>query len=64
MSRLFGGLLAFFAIFSAYAEALIAVGVFGVLTLVWIAAAKPARRNGIARHVDRWGNVYEVRTGR
>lgn len=64
MSRLIGGLLAFLAIFSAFAGALVTAGVFGLLTLVWFVSAKPARRNGVARHVDRWGNVYEVRTSR
>jgi hypothetical protein len=58
MSRLIGGLLAFFAIFSAFAGVPLASGVFGLLTLVWILAAKPVRRDGTTRQVDRWGNVY------
>ena len=57
MSRLIGGLLAFFAIFSAFAGVPLASGVFGLLTLVWI-LAKPARHDGVTKQVDRWGNVY------
>ena len=58
MFRLIGGLLAFFAIFSAFAGAPLAGGVFGLLTLFWILAAKPARHDGTSKQVDRWGNVY------
>lgn len=64
MFQLVGGLLAFLAVFSAFAGALVAGVVFALLTFAWIVLAKPARRNGTAKHVDRWGNVYEVRTSR
>ena len=45
MFQLVGGLLAFFALFSAFAG---------------VPVAKPARRGRSVKHVDRWGNAYEV----
>ena len=60
MFQLVGGLLAFFALFSAFAGVPVASAVFALLTFAWVVLAKPARRGRSVKHVDRWGNAYEV----
>ena len=64
MSQFVGGLLAFFAAFSVFADAPVAVAVFALLTFAWVVFAKPARRGRMIWHVDRWGNVVEAPLGR
>jgi membrane protein implicated in regulation of membrane protease activity len=60
MFQLVGGLLAFFAIFSAFAGAPFAGTVFALLTFVWVLVAKPGRRERTARDDAPWGAIYQT----
>ncbi len=64
MFQLIGSLLAFFAIFSAFAGAPIAGAVFALLTLVWVVVAKPTRRQPAVIDENPWPPIYEARFGR
>jgi len=64
MFQLIGGLLAFFAIFSAITGAPVAGAVFALSTFIWVIVANPNRRERRVKDVTPRGIVYEVRFSR
>jgi len=59
--QLIGSLLAFFAIISVATDALFAGAVFALLTLIWVAFAKPGRRSRVVKEEALWDSIFEAR---
>jgi hypothetical protein len=58
MFQLIGSLLAFFAIFSAFAGEPLAGTVFALATFLWVLLAKPRRRERVVQETAPWGAIY------
>jgi hypothetical protein len=64
MFQLIGSILAFFAIISVVADALLAGTVFTLLTLLWVVVAKPGRRPAAVKDEAPWDSIYGRRVSR